>query len=106
MFPNPENIARIVRHCNRIVMALIFFADIVLVALASAFVLSLAVKWGILEWLQVHAPNEFFSKMLNCKFCTSFWVAVIVSLIGWAIGGMWYMVFAPIFATVIIRELW
>lgn len=87
-------------------MALIFFADIVLVALASAFVLSLAVKWGVLEWLQIHAPNEFFSKMLTCKFCTSFWVAVIVSLIGWAIGGMWYMIFAPIFATVIIRELW
>lgn len=87
-------------------MALLFFADVAIVALVSAFFLSLAVKWGWLEWAQVHAPNEFVSKLLNCKFCTSFWVSVIVSLIGWAVGGMWYMIFAPFCATVIIRELW
>lgn len=87
-------------------MSLIFLADIALVALCSGFFLSLAVKWGWLEWAQIHAPNEFVSKLLNCKFCTSFWVSVIASLIGWAIGGMWYMIFVPFFATIIIRELW
>lgn len=87
-------------------MALIFLSDIVLVALGSAFVLSLAVKWGVLEWAQVHAPTELVSKMLNCKFCVSFWTALAVSLIMWAVGGYWHIVFAPVFATVIIRELW
>lgn len=87
-------------------MALIFVANVVIVALTVGFVMSLAVKWHLLEWLQVHAPNAFFEKLLGCKFCISFWMSVIVSLIGWAIGGMYYMIFVPFCSTVIARELW
>ena len=50
---------------------LAFVCWIVVIALAASFVMSLAVKWGILEWLQVHAPNDFLYKLFSCKFC--FW---------------------------------
>lgn len=87
-------------------MALIFIADVAIVALVVSFVMSLAVKWGWLEWAQVHAPTELIGKLLNCKFCVSFWMSVIVSLIGWAIGGQYTMLFVPFCSTVIARELW
>lgn len=76
------------------------------IALAAAFTLGLASKWGILEWLQVHAPNEFFEKMFNCKFCCSFWVGVIISLTLCVITGQWMIMLAPVCTTVITRELW
>ena len=87
-------------------MALIFVANVAIVALTVGFIMSVAVKWGWLEWAQVHAPNAFFEKLLGCKFCVSFWMSVIASLIGWAVGGMWWMIFVPFCSSVIARELW
>lgn len=83
-----------------------FICWAVVIALAAAFALGLASKWGILEWLQVHAPNEFFEKMFNCKFCCSFWVGVIISLTLCVITGQWMIMLAPVCTTVITRELW
>ena len=37
-------------------------------ALWVAFVLLLAYKVGIVEWMQVHG-NELVSKMAHCDFC-------------------------------------
>ena len=36
-----------------------FICWVAVVALIAAFALSLADKWGIIEYLQVHAPNYF-----------------------------------------------
>lgn len=83
-----------------------FVCWIAVVALAAAFVLSLAVKWDLLEWLQVHAPNEFFGKLFNCKFCCSFWVCVLISLTLCVTTGHWVLLAVPICSTLITRELW
>lgn len=83
-----------------------FACGVAVVALASAFLLSLMVKWGWLEWLQVHAPNEFIGKLLNCKFCCSWWVGLVASLIVCIVTGMWVLMLAPICSTVITRDLW
>ena len=88
-------------------MALInFICWVAVVALAAAFLLSLAVKWKWLEWLQVHAPNAFFEQLFNCKFCCSWWVSVLISLTLWVVIGQWYLLVVPICSTIITRELW
>lgn len=76
------------------------------VIVAAAFLLSLCKKIGWLEWLQVHAPNAFFEKLFNCKFCCSFWASVIISLILCVITGQWVLLAAPICTTISVRELW
>ena len=76
------------------------------VSLSAAFVLGLAVKWKILEWLQVNAPNEFFGKLFNCKFCCSWWVSVLISLTLCVVTGQAFLLLVPFCSTVIVRELW
>lgn len=83
-----------------------FVCWVAVIALAASFLLALAVKWGWLEWLQVHAPNEFFERLFNCKFCTSWWVCVLISLTLCVATGHLILLAAPICATLITRELW
>lgn len=83
-----------------------FFCWIAIVALAAAFFLSLAAKWGWIEWLQVHAPNDFLHKLFSCKFCCSFWVGLGISLTLCIATGQWVLLSIPIFSTLISRELW
>lgn len=85
---------------------LAFVCWIVVIALAASFIMSLAVKWGILEWLQVHAPNDFLYKLFSCKFCCSWWTCVGISLILFLALGWWPLLLVPICSTVIARELW
>ena len=87
-------------------MIIEFACWIAVVALFAAFLLSLAVKWGWLEWLQVHAPNDFFSKLFNCKFCCSFWMSVAISLTLCVATGQWVLMALPVCTTVITRDLW
>lgn len=83
-----------------------FIAWVIAEALAASFGLSLASKWGWIEWAQVHAPTEFLYKLFSCKFCCSWWVCVGISVTLFLVaGGLWTLVL-PIFATVICRELW
>lgn len=88
---------------NRII---IFACWVLAVSLSAAFVLGLAVKWKILEWLQVHAPNDFFGKLFNCKFCCSWWVSVLISLTLCVATGQAFLLLVPFCSTVIVRELW
>ena len=83
-----------------------FVCWVAAVALAVAFLLNIAVKWKILEWLQVHAPNDFFGKLFNCKFCCSWWVSVLISLTLCVATGQMEFLAVPFCSTVIIRELW
>ena len=83
-----------------------FACWVAVVALAAAFMLGLAVKWGALEWLQIHAPNDFFGKLFNCKFCCSWWVSVLISLTLCVATGQWILLAVPLCSTVITRELW
>lgn len=74
-----------------------FVCFVLLVALAVMFLRTLAMKWGILEWLQVNAPNEFFHKLFTCDFCQSFWLGMGICLF-LAIFVHWYLIFVPIFS--------
>lgn len=76
------------------------------ISTVAAFVLALLQKWGLLEWLQVHAPNDFFGKLFNCKFCCSWWVSVIISLTLSVVTGVWALALVPFCSTLIARELW
>lgn len=83
-----------------------FVCYVAVVALSAAFLLGLASKWGWIEWLQVHAPNEFLYKLFSCKFCCSWWVSVIISLTLCVTTGNWWLLLTPVCSTVIARELW
>ena len=83
-----------------------FVCWVAVVSLMAAFLLGLAVKWKILEWLQVHAPNDFFGKLFNCKFCCSWWVSVLISLTLCVATGRLEFLAVPFCSTVITRELW
>lgn len=50
------------------------------VACVAAFLLLLAYKWGIVEWLTVHG-NDIVSEMAHCDFCMCWWLCVILSLL-------------------------
>lgn len=84
----------------------VFVSWVAVVALLAAFALSLASKWGWLEWLQVNAPNEFFNKLFNCKFCCSWWMGVVISLTLLLATGQWMLLAVPLCSTIITRELW
>ena len=57
---------------------------VALVSLVSAFVILLAAKLGILEWIQVHG-DVFLSEMAKCNFCLSFWTGTLF----WVIVAFW-----------------
>lgn len=75
-----------------------FLCYVVCVALAVKFMLTIAEKWGILEWLQAHAPNEFFHKLFTCNFCQSWWLGVCLSIL-LGIFVDWHLFFVPIFSS-------
>lgn len=87
-------------------MVINFVCWVAVVALLTAFALGLAVKWGWLEWAQVHAPSDFIGKLLNCKFCLSFWTGLVISLILSVAVGWGWIAAVPLCSTVIARELW
>ena len=81
-----------------------FVFQIVLVSLLASFVLSLAIKWGIVEYVQIHG-NAFFSKMFSCYFCLSFWSGVIVSIVFAIFTGDLLFLFCPIFSTNVTKKM-
>ena len=74
-----------------------FVCWVLLVALLVMFLRTLAIKWGILEYLQVNAPNEFLHKLFTCSFCQSFWLALFICIF-LAIFVKWYLIFIPLFS--------
>lgn len=81
-----------------------FLISIILIALASAFVLTLAYKWGVIEWMQVHG-DKIISQMANCDFCLSFWSNVIVCMVVMFFVDDVTIGLAPLFSTMITRKL-
>lgn len=81
-----------------------FLIYVILIALASAFVLTLAYKWGVIEWMQVHG-DKIISQMANCDFCLSFWSNVIVCMVVMFFVDDVTIGLAPLFSTMITRKL-
>lgn len=93
-----------------------FICWIAIVALLAAWIITLADKWGIREWLQVHADaivnkilprydSDFFNRLFSCNFCCGWWVAVIISLTLFVITEQWPMLAIPLCSTPITRKL-
>ena len=85
-------------------MMVIVLVYTVLVALLAAFMVLLAYKWGVVEYLQVHG-NEFISKMAHCEFCLSWWCCVFLSVVIIHHTGNFYLLLVPFMATPITRRL-
>lgn len=85
-------------------MMLDFLLYVVVVALFSAFGLTLLRKWGAIEYVQVHG-SDFFAEMFNCDFCLSWWAGVVVSIV-WAIFvGDAVLLLVPFFSTKLTQKL-
>ena len=67
-----------------------FGIAVVLVALFVKFLRTLAEKWGILSYLQAHAPNDFLYKLFSCEFCQSFWLGLGVCIVLVVLGAPIY----------------
>ena len=76
----------------------------VVVAMVAAFLLLLAHKWGIVEYLQVHG-NDFISKMAQCDFCMSWWLCVFLTVLVIRYTCDCRMLFIPFIATPLARRM-
>jgi hypothetical protein len=75
-----------------------------MIALWVAFLLMLAYKLGIVEWLQING-NKFFSEMAHCDFCMSWWLGLIVTMLVLGFTGDLHLLVVPFIATPIARKL-
>mgnify|MGYP006923363772 CR=1 FL=1 len=76
----------------------------VVVACVVAFLLLLAHKVGIVEYMQVHG-DKIISKMAQCDFCLSFWLSVFLMVaIVWVTGDC-ELILLPVVSTPIARRL-
>lgn len=83
-----------------------FAGWVAVVSLAASFFLGLMSKWKVLEWLQIHAPNDFLLELFSCRFCLAFWTSLILCMVLALASGEWLFLFIPMCSTVITRELW
>ena len=72
-----------------------FIAYVFAVSLIVNFIRTLAIKWGILEKLQLNAPNEFLHKLFTCSFCQSFWLGVVISILLAVCCGKGFLLLVP-----------
>lgn len=77
-----------------------------MIALFSAFIILTLSKMGIRYWLRNQCDEIGFTlvaKMLDCDFCLSFWLSLLISvvMVYITLDPSWF--FIPVFATPIIR---
>ncbi len=77
---------------------------LIIVALAAAFIILLIGKLGIRDEIIAKAP-KFISRLFDCDFCLSFWVAIIIAVVIAIIFNSIYFALVPIISTPITRVL-
>lgn len=77
---------------------------VVLIALAVTFIIQFAEKRGYRD-RAIDNTRGLLQEMLKCDFCLGFWTSLILSIIVLAVLGNWWILFAPVFTTPIIRFL-
>ena len=82
----------------------IFIIWVLVVATVAAFLLTVAKKWGVIEYVQVHG-NDFFNKIFRCDFCLSWWVVVLLSVLFAICTGNPALLLVPFCSTTITRIL-
>ena len=80
------------------------FLMTVIAATLSAYLLILAAKWKVVEWMQVKGW-KWLSALANCDFCLSWWLNVIVCLVAAVVTGDTIWIAVPFFATMLTRKL-
>lgn len=80
------------------------FLMTVIAATLSAYLLILAAKWKVVEWMQVKGW-KWLSDLAHCDFCLSWWVNVIVCLVAALVTGDTMWIAVPFFATMLTRKL-
>ena len=73
------------------------------VSFFAVFLLLLAYKWKIVEWLQVHG-SEKVSEMAHCDFCMSWWLSLSLTIIISPFVTEWWLVAVPFIATPLTRH--
>lgn len=84
--------------------AVYYLAIVVLIALAATFIIQFAEKRGYRDHA-IDNTKGLLQEMLKCDFCLGFWTSLILSIIVLAVLGNWWILFAPVFTTPIIRFL-
>lgn len=75
-----------------------------IIALIVAFIILLIGKLGLRNYLIARAP-KLISELLECDFCLSFWLSLILACILAIIIGDINIIFIPVLSTPIIRFL-
>jgi hypothetical protein len=75
-----------------------------LVACMVTFLLLLAHKVGLVEYLQVHG-DKITSKMAQCDFCMSWWLAVIMMVAVVWVTADTHLMIIPLLSTPIARRM-
>lgn len=77
---------------------------ILIIATLAAFVLLLARKWGIIEWLQIHG-SELVAKLAGCDFCLSFWTCVCIAFVAAVLARDIAYIWTPFLCAPLTRRL-
>lgn len=77
---------------------------IILLALATAFVILFISKIGIRDRIIERAP-KLISEMFGCDFCLSFWTAVAIAVIAWIFSPnlTFIVILYPVFSAPLTR---
>lgn len=84
--------------------AVYYLAIVVLIALAATFIIQFAEKCGYRD-RAIDNTKGLLQEMLGCDFCLGFWTSLILSIFALVVLGNWWILFASVFATPIIRFL-
>lgn len=93
-----------------------FLGIVAIVALVVTFFYTLMNKWGVWEYLQVHADSwlekvwprlawkGLLNRLFSCPFCTIWWASVILCLVLTICTGNWLILLVPFCSTPISRH--
>ena len=84
--------------------AIYYLTIVVLIALAATFIIQFAEKRGYRD-RAIDNTKGLLQEMLECDFCLGFWTSLILSILVLIVLGNWWILFAPVFTTPIIRFL-
>ena len=84
--------------------AVYYLVIVVLIALAATFIIQFAEKRGYRD-RAIDNTWGLLQEMLKCDFCLGFWTSLILSIFVLVVLGNWWILFAPVFTTPIIRFL-
>lgn len=65
----------------------------------AGWLLKLADKWDVLEWLTLNSPNDFVYRLVSCEFCRTWWTSVVLSVLLLSVACEWWVLLVPFVAT-------